>query len=128
VKTYLLKVSLIFLAIGIFGCQQSTGGQEQDGDDSIINHEEKEEYDISGTISEIGEENKSIRLQLTKKIKEDEEVIVITVSEETKIYNEKKEVTFEELTTGMEIKANLTGDVCLEPDPRICTAGEIMIE
>ncbi|MFC7063413.1 hypothetical protein [Halobacillus seohaensis] len=94
-----------------------------------MNKETNENYEIAGVITEVNSESKRVLLNLTKRVQEDEEQMWVSVGENTKISNEKEEdFSFEDLKTEFQLKVNLTGGQCLEPKPRICSAGKIVIE
>ncbi|RCW42382.1 hypothetical protein [Paenibacillus prosopidis] len=132
-KIISLMLSLILLSIGLFGCQQNSDGENQDNNiskphEETTNRVTNQNYDIAGVISEVNNERNRVLLNLTKKAQENEEQMWITVGENTKISNENQEsLSYEDLKPAVELKANLS-DKCLEPNPRICFAEEIIIK
>ena len=101
---------------------------ERKNNQEIKNKVSNENYDITGVVTEVNNELNRVLLRLTKKVQEDEEKMWVTVDENTKVTNEKAEdLSFEDLKQEIQLKANLT-DECLEPNPRICFAEEVVIE
>ncbi|MFJ5625729.1 hypothetical protein ACIQD3_24430 [Peribacillus loiseleuriae] len=131
-KKISLILSFLFLSIGLFGCQQSSGSENNN--DTITKQNEvtenevtNENYDIVGVVTEVNNERNRVLLNLTKKVQEDEKQMWVTVGENTKISNEKEEtVSFGNLNPEVKLKVNLTG-MCEEPRIRICSAEEIVI-
>ncbi|WP_246942805.1 hypothetical protein [Bacillus pinisoli] len=125
------KISLIIYFLLLFaslmGCQQNSEEQPN----NLLNGKKKysetnEVYDIEGIVTEINVEHKRVLLQLTQKVQKDESEMWIEVFQDTTNKKEKMK-SFNNLKPGVQLKANLT-DECLESNPRICFAQEIVIE
>jgi len=119
---------IIFLSIGLFGCQQDSEGLNPDNNN--VKQSEvtsTEETEVIGVITEVNHEDKRVLLELSKKINEDEEQLWVTIGENTKITKENEVLNFENLKPGVELKVNLSG-MCFDSNPRICFAEKIVIE
>ncbi|MFD1736867.1 hypothetical protein ACFSCX_09855 [Bacillus salitolerans] len=126
-KKLSLILSLILLSIGLLGCKQSIEGHKQNNTIAKIDKGIKDEFDITGTITEIDKDRNRVLLNVTKKAIEEQ--IWLTVGKYTKISNEKHEkFSFMDLKTEVKLKANISGDICAESLPIICSARDIVIE
>ncbi|NEU32093.1 hypothetical protein GN156_15150 [bacterium LRH843] len=115
-KKISLILSLILLSIGVLGCQQ-IGGTENNNDGN---------YDIAGIVIEVNSENEGVLLDLTEKGNETAEQMWVFSNENTKISNENGEtVRFENLKPKIKLKANLS--TCNQPAIPECSAKEIVI-
>lgn len=131
-KKISLILSFLFLSIGLFGCQQSSG--IENNNDNITTQNEATEndvtnknYDIAGIVTEVDSENKGVLLDLTEMGNERAEQMWVFSKENTKIYNENEEtVRFEDIKTTVTLKANLSK--CNQPAIPQCSAREIVIE
>lgn len=130
------KISLILLltllSIGLLGCQQSSGSENNNDtitkqNEATENEVTNENYDIAGVVTEVDSEHNRVLLDLTKKVQENENQMWVELGENTKISNEIEEsLRFGNLKPEDKLKANLA-ERCLEPNPRICYAEEIVI-
>lgn len=127
-----LVLSLIFLSIGLFGCQQNNA--EISPDNPNVKHGEltpikatDDNYDVIGIITEVNYEEKRVLLDLSKKIHDSEERLWVSIGENTTISNDNEELNFNDLKPEVELKVNLSGK-CLDPNPRICFADEVIFE
>ncbi|MBT2687099.1 hypothetical protein J7I93_02760 [Bacillus sp. ISL-47] len=118
-----LAMFFLFIPILLWGCQDS----RVDSTSKDTKAEDKN-YDVSGIITEVSEEHSRVLVNLTKKVQEQEDQMWITVEDGTKMINQNGgTVSFKDLKLQVHLKANLRKE-CLEPNPRICFAKEMIIE
>ncbi|MBQ0140100.1 MAG: hypothetical protein KBT36_12460 [Kurthia sp.] len=127
-----LILPIMFLSIGLFGCQQDNAELNPDNnkekqDEVTSNKATDDNFEVIGIITEVNQEKKSVLLDLSKKVQEDEKQMWVTIGENTKISNEIEELNFENLKPKVEIKVNLSGK-CADPKIRICGAEEVVIK